>query len=134
MCYFYHFPHVTKEIERCALSKSYCLKLLTARKPLPKIAFQILFGFGLKLLLVCYFYNLAFSSCNQGDWIIKIELSKITYNFESLFKLEQKLLLLCFFCHFSSRWGLLVNKIVNGKDPNVRSISYEIPMGIHLSK
>ena len=33
--------------------------------------------------------------------LIKIELSKITYSFQILFKLELKLLLVCFFWPFS---------------------------------
>ena len=33
VCYFCHFPHLTKEIERCAQSKLNCLELPMAFKP-----------------------------------------------------------------------------------------------------
>ena len=61
--------------------------------------------------------------------LTKIELSKITYSFQILFKFGLKLLLVCFFFAIfpmkipSSPWGLLVYYNVNGKDLKVRSIS-----------
>ena len=40
--------------------------------------------------------------------LIKTELSKITYSFQNLFKLEQKLLLVCFFAIFPMKDSLLM--------------------------
>ena len=77
---FCHFPHVTKEIERCQIE----LSKIT-------YSFKILFKLGLKLLLFCRFPHVA-KMC-----MIKIELSKITYSFHMLFKLGLKLLLFAVF-------------------------------------
>ena len=90
---------------------------------------------------MCYFDHLAFSSCNQGDWkmcLTKIELSKITYSFQTLFKLEQKILLVCVFLPFflwmtpSSRWGLLVYYTRKWERPQGEEHGDSVVTGYHL--
>ena len=70
--------------------------------------------------------------------LIKIELSKITYSFQTLFKLEQKILLVCFFLPFflwmtpSSRWGLLVYYTRKWERPQGEEHGDSVVTGYHL--
>ena len=56
--------------------------------------------------------------------LIKIELSKITYSFQTLFKLEQKLLLVCFFAIFPMKDSLLTLG-----SPSILYCKWERPQG-----
>ena len=65
------------------------------------ISFQIIFELTLKILTyLCAF--LPFSPCNQGDWkMCLIELSKVSYSFQIIFKLGTRITTCVLFLLFS---------------------------------